>query len=93
MVMGDLRDENLDFNAWVEGRYPLTDVHADQIDYIVSDLHNDQCGWRDFGVDPKMAQRRADNVNQLVKSGVWQVYWNQNDVVILKRAPRPDHSP
>jgi uncharacterized membrane protein len=87
MVMGDLRDENLDFNAMIESRYLLTDVHAGQIDYIVCDLQNDQCGWRRSGFDPTTAQRRADNLKKLVQSGQWQLCWNQNDVVILKRTP------
>jgi uncharacterized membrane protein len=93
MVMGDLRDENLDFDAMIESRYPLTDVHAAQIDYIVCDLQNDQCGWRRSGFDPTTAQRRADNLSKLVQSGRWQVFWNQNEVVILKRTSAATNTP
>jgi uncharacterized membrane protein len=85
MVLGDLRDQNLDFDAMVEARYPLTDVHASQIDYIVSDMQNDQCGWRQAAYNEKLTQIRSANLNKLVKSGRWGIFWNQDDVVILKR--------
>jgi hypothetical protein len=86
MVMGDLRDKNLDFDAMVEGEFKTTDVHAAQIDYIVCDLVNDQCGWRQGGYDPDTTKTRADNIDRLVKSGQWKIFWNQNNVVILERA-------
>ena len=89
MVMGDLADENLDFDAMIESRYPLTDVHAGQIDYLVCDLQNDQPGWRSTDFDPNKTKHRSDNVNKLVQSGQWQVFWHQDDVVILKRTTTP----
>jgi hypothetical protein len=86
MVMGDLRDKDLDFDAMIEGKFKTTDVHAAQIDYIVCDLVNDQCGWRQGGYDPDTTKLRADNIDRLLKSGQWKVFWNQNNVVILQRA-------
>jgi uncharacterized membrane protein len=88
MVLGDLREENLDFNAMVDKLFPTTDVHASQIDYIVSDLVNDQCGWRQGGYDPELTKLRAANLQHLVQSGQWEVFWNQNNVIILKRVKK-----
>jgi len=85
MVMGDLRDENLDFNAMLDAKFSTTNVHPEQIDYIVCDLINDQCGWRQGGYNPVATQMRVTNFNRLVQTGQWRVYWNQNDVVILQR--------
>jgi hypothetical protein len=86
MVMGDLSDGNLDFKTMVDKQFETTNVHADQIDYIVSDYLTDQCGWRQGYMDTNMTRRRMDNINRLLQSGQWQIFWNQNDVVILKRA-------
>jgi uncharacterized membrane protein len=85
MVMGDLRDKNLDFDAMLNARFAETNVHPEQIDYIVCDFLNDQCGGRQTGYDPNMAKRRAENVDHLLESGQWQTFWLQNNVIILKR--------
>lgn len=84
MVMGDLRDENLDFKAMLDARFSTTTVHPEQIDYIVIDALNDQCGWRQGG-NPETIKLRAANINRLIQSGQWQIFWTQADVVILKR--------
>jgi hypothetical protein len=84
-VMGDLRDKNLDFDAMLNARFAETNVHPEQIDYIVCDFLNDQCGGRQTGYDPDMAKRRAENVDHLLESGQWQTFWLQNNVIILKR--------
>ena len=84
-VMGDLREENEDFTAKVNLLYPSTTVRPEQIDYIVIDVHNDQCGWRDGSFDPEKAKRRAANINRLIQSGSWIIHWTQSDVFILKR--------
>ncbi len=84
MVMGDLYAKDLDFDTMVEDNFATTDVHPDQIDYIVSDLQDDQCGWRQSG-DPTTVKLRSDIIAHLLKSGQWQVFWNQNNVVILQR--------
>jgi len=88
MVMGDLSEEKFDFKAMVEERYGTTDVHAGQVDYIVCDVQNDQCGWRHIGLTPEVTKRRTDNINLLMKSGEWQMFWNKDDVVILKRVEK-----
>jgi len=90
MVMGDLSQEKFDFKAIVDATSGTTDVHAAQIDYIVCDLENDQCGWRHTGLSPGDTKRRADNINQLIKSGEWKMVWNKNDVVILQRTKTTD---
>ena len=87
MVMGDLAEPNLDFDAMLEARFDTTTVRPDQIDYIVCDLINDQCGRRQAGYSEDQIKRRLDNIARLVKSGRWQTFWNQHDVVILRRAP------
>jgi uncharacterized membrane protein len=86
VVMGDLSDNDLDFQQMIESRFNLTDVHPEQIDYIVCDLLNDQCGWRQNNLNEDMSKRRASNINDLILSGRWQIAYNQNDVVILRRA-------
>jgi hypothetical protein len=85
MVMGDLAAENLDFKTMLDAKFAVTHVHPDEIDYIVCDLQNDQCGWRQVGFTSDISKRRADNINRLVKSGQWQIFWNKSDVVILRR--------
>jgi len=88
MVMGDLRDQDLDFDAMVEAKFDLTTVHAAQIDYIVCDARTDQCGPRVVGPDDATAKRRAANLDRLVRSGEWMLQWSQGDVVILRRTGR-----
>ncbi len=88
MVMGDLREEKLDFNSMLESRYGTTNVHSDQIEYIVCDLQNDQCGWRQGGYKKEDTKNRADNLNTLLQTGQWKVFWSQHDVVILQRKGR-----
>jgi Predicted membrane protein (DUF2079) len=88
MAMGDLREPGFDFNAMIESKFSTTTVHPAQIDYIVCDLINDQCGWRQSGFNEQTSKQRADNVSKLVQSGQWQVFWNQNNVIILRRPPK-----
>ncbi len=85
LVMGDLYDKNFDFKAMLDANFATTNVHPEQIDYIVSDLQNDQCGWRQGGYNPDATKLRADTINHLLKSGQWQIFWNQSNIVILKR--------
>ncbi len=85
LIMGDLYDKNLDFSGMVEARYVTTKVHADQIDFIVSDIENDQCGWRQGGANADASKLRADTINHLLQSGQWRMFWNQSNVVILQR--------
>ena len=91
MVMGDLADEKLDFKAMLDARYGTTNVHPEQIDYIVCDIQNDQCGWRQGtgSSHPEISERRAANIKQLVDSGHWQFAWTEKDVVILHRINKP----
>jgi len=86
MVMGDLGQERFDFKEMVEAVSRTSDVHAAQIDYIVCDLQNDQCGWRHADIEPEKTKHRADNINQLIKSREWKIIWNKNDIVVLQRA-------
>ncbi len=87
MVMGDLGEDKRDFKQMLDERYDTTHVHPEQIDYIVCDFMNDQCGWRTVqGKDDGKAQQRAAAIQQLLKSGQWKVFWNQNNAVILIRA-------
>jgi len=88
MVIGDLRDEHLDFQAMMNARFEETNVHPEQVDYIVSDFMTDQCGWRNGFLNADLTQRRSDNIDSLVQSGQWQIFWQQNDVVILQRATK-----
>ena len=85
MVMGDLRQENLDFNAMIEAKFATTTVHSKDIDYIVCDVQNDQCGWRQGGYNPDTVKLRTANINRLLQSGQWRVQWSQDGVVILQR--------
>ena len=86
MVMGDLAESNLDFKAMLDSRFATTDVHPEEIDYIVCDFVNDQCGWRRAGYDPNDMRQRKQNVNALLKSGEWQLCYRNFDIAILKRA-------
>jgi hypothetical protein len=88
MVMGDLAEENLDFKAKLNASYPVTDVRPEEIDYIVCDLQNDQCGRRQMGVRSAISDRRSANLGRLIQSGQWSLFWNNYDVVILKRVQR-----
>ena len=85
MVIGDLHEEHLDFKAMMDARFEDTNVHPEQVDYIICDYMTDQCGWRGGDYDPDMIRRRADNINRLLQSGQWKTFWNQNNVVILQR--------
>jgi hypothetical protein len=85
IVMGDLSDENLDFKAKLDEEANFTGVHPEQIDYIVCDILNDQCGWRLGRFDPDLAKIRAANIDRYIAGGQWQVFWSEGDVVILRR--------
>jgi uncharacterized membrane protein len=84
-VMGDMPLKGQSFDDMVEAEFNKTNIHAGQIDYIVSDYWTDQCGWRRGYMDEETSQARAYAISRLVASGKWQVYWQQNDVVILER--------
>ena len=85
MVIGDLRGDHLDFEAMMNAQFAETNVHPEQVDYIVCDYIDDQCGWRQGTLDPNLVQRRTMNVDRLLQSGAWRIFWNQDDVVILRR--------
>jgi uncharacterized membrane protein len=85
MIIGDLRD-TVDFNAMVNAQFAETNVRPGQVDYIVCDYVNDQCGWRQSTFNPAMIQVRTANVDRLLHSGEWKLFWSQNDVVILRRS-------
>lgn len=85
MVMGDLADENLDFKAMLDARFSLTNVHPEQIDYIVCDALNDQIGWRQADYSQDTANRRIANVKKLIQNGQWQQCFSLKYVVILQR--------
>jgi uncharacterized membrane protein len=85
LVIGDLREKDLDFDAMVDAQFASTNVHSGQIDYIVCDFIADQCGWRQGYYDPNLVKRRVENVQRLIESGRWKTVWGQNDVTILKR--------
>ncbi len=85
MVMGDLRDPSVDFDTMVESKFATTNVHASQIDYIVSDFWTDQCGWRHGYADAAQFKARSDSIAKLVASGKWTVFWQGGDVAILQR--------
>jgi uncharacterized membrane protein len=87
VVVGDLDEANLDFKAKLDKEVSFTGVPPEQIEYIVCDILNAQCGWRlTRGFDQAAAEVRAGNIKQLIKSGQWRIFWNQNNVVILNRA-------
>lgn len=88
-VMGDLREKDLDFETMVNSRFSTTTVHAEEIDFIVCDLANDQCGSSQWMSSKEDAEQRNKNIQRLQKSGRWQIYWDQDDVVILSRVSSP----
>jgi uncharacterized membrane protein len=88
MVIGDLHDKNLDFTTMMNSRFADTNVHPEQVDYIVCDLITDQCGWRGPTLGSEGIENRTNNVEHLVQSAQWRMIWNQNSVVILKRTAR-----
>jgi len=85
IVIGDLNDENLDLHAKLDKEFDFTGIPPEQIDYIVCDILNDQCGGRLAGFNPDAAKIRAANINRYIHNGQWQVFWNQSNVVILRR--------
>jgi uncharacterized membrane protein len=85
IVIGDLAEENLDFKAKLDQEADFTGVPPEKIDYIVCDILNAQCGWRLHDIDPAISKNRTANIDRYVASGQWQVFWNQNNVVILRR--------
>jgi uncharacterized membrane protein len=87
MVIGDLRDSNLYFKVMMDAQYNVTHVHPEQIDFIVCDILTDQCGWRLGYPDADQQQARRVNVDRLLKSGQWKLFWGQSDVFILQRVP------
>jgi uncharacterized membrane protein len=88
LVIGDLRAENLDFDAMLNAEFDQTNVRPGQVDYIVSDFLTDQCGWRDGYLDAAEQKARSDAINRLVAGGRWERFWEKNDVVILKRVAK-----
>ena len=84
LVIGDLR-ENLDFDTMLNAEFDKTNVHPEQVDYIVSDFLADQCGWRLGFPNASQHQARRDAIERLVASGNWTRFWQDNDVVILRR--------
>ncbi len=87
-VMGDMPPAGTTFDDMVDDEFDRFNVHASQIDYIVSDFWTDQCGWRRGFMSEQDSQRRADAIKRLIATGQWQVYWQANDVVILQRAKK-----
>jgi hypothetical protein len=86
VVMGDLAEENFDLNQRLADEYAFTGVHPEQIDTIVCDLVTDQCGPPTTSFDPAKTKIRAANIQRFLKSGAWQIFFNQGSVVILRRA-------
>ncbi len=84
-LMGDMPPANTTFDDMVNRQFDKYNVHAGQIDYIVSDYWTDQCGWRRGFMNPPDLQRRQDAVSRLVASGQWEIAWQVNDAVILER--------
>ena len=68
-VIGDLKEENLDFDAMMNDQYAKTHVHPWQVDYIVSDFMTDQCGWRSGFMSAEQFKARSDAINRLVAPG------------------------
>ena len=85
MVMGDLKDEHFVFDILLDERFRETDVHPDQIDYIVVDCMSDQCGCREGGYNYQASQLRSNNINNLLQSGEWKIFFRQKNAVILQR--------
>jgi uncharacterized membrane protein len=85
-VMGDLPLKGEDFKAMVDAEFNKTNVHASQIDFIVSDFWTDQCGWRRGFLNSEKTQARSDAITRLVATGKWQVFWQDHDVAVLQRA-------
>ena len=85
MVMGDLADQHFDFDLMLDARFFTTDVHPQQIDYIVVDCISDQCGCRMGGYDANVSDQRSNNINSLTQSGEWKMVFNRGNVVILQR--------
>jgi uncharacterized membrane protein len=86
IVVGDLSEENFDLSRRLDDEFAFTRIHPAQVDTIVCDILNDQCGPRMTGFDPAKAKMRAANIERLIQSGAWQVFYNQGNVVILRRA-------
>jgi uncharacterized membrane protein len=84
-LMGDMPPGNTDFDNMVDSQFAKYNVHAEHIDYIVTDFWTDQCGWRRGFMSPQDSQRRQDAINRLVASGQWEIAWQVNDTVILQR--------
>jgi uncharacterized membrane protein len=85
IVLGDLRDENFNFNGFLNEESTFTGVRPGQIGYIVCDILNDQSGWRTGRFDADISKIRAANLKRFLDSGQWQIFWNKKNVVILKR--------
>ena len=85
MVIGDMRDEHLDFKAMMDARFASTNVRPEQVDFIVCDYKTDQCGWRLAYLNADMTRNRTENINRLLAGGQWRTFWSESDVVILQR--------
>jgi hypothetical protein len=88
IVMGDLAEPHFDLKARLDEEFAFTDVRPEQVDYIVCDILNDQCGPRMSGFHSGEAKIRAANIVRYIRSGQWQVFLNESYVVILRRAGR-----
>jgi uncharacterized membrane protein len=88
MVLGDLYEDDFDFNKMLNATSGITDVRPEQIDYIVSDFENDQCGFRGGAYNEAKTKKREAFIDYLLKSGEWEMFWNKNSVVILKRVEK-----
>lgn len=85
MVMGDLREEHLDFDAMIEAKADITTVRPDQIEYIVCDTVSDQPDPINSEAESQNAKQRLANVNKLLQSGRWEVWWQRDDMYVLHR--------
>ncbi len=85
IVVGDLAEENFDLNQRLKDEFAFTQVRPEQVDTIVCDVVNDQCGPRTTGFNPAKAKIRAATIQRYLRNGAWQLFFNQNNVVILRR--------
>jgi uncharacterized membrane protein len=86
LVVGDPRDENFNFEDFLNEMSGITGVRPGQVDYIVCDIITCYTEAAAGRFDPDLAKNRAANLKRLLATGQWQIIWNQQNVVILKRA-------
>lgn len=87
LVMGDFIDGNPDFDAAVNARAAETGVSAAQIEFIVCDLRDGQCGPRGINLHRDEYARRQVALAAMKASGKWIVWWERDEAVILRRVP------